>query len=436
MKIFLRSVVCILLYAGCVSQAVSQEPAAGSLRIIRKVLFIGDSITLNPPRETLGWKGNWGMAASASEKDFVHLFYAKLCAAQPEPKPELVISGRDVAVAGRLDQTLTNLDRLKAVGADLIVIQLGENEGEKDFGTFEELYGRLVIGLKGDQKPIILCTGVWNRHEEPARQDGMIRAVCLRQRSHFVPIAPIPPGCDAGSEGRFTNWGVNWHPGDKGMQHYADALWKVAAPLLGIKIKPDVPPLAPAQSEIEGFEYETNADKMILDVEQLKSTWNIKLEGFDEPIQIRLNTTEAREGKKCLELILPPTPTNGEKTARLILDVFPKVAPKKIKQTRFWIFAERTKGISQSALYYTSLDLKNSFCRYGFLKRDHDGWQKVYVDKTTFREEGLPSWDDVRQMRISLWFDANEPGRRILLDEIDWDNEMERHVNLNKDWYD
>ncbi len=38
-----------------------------------KVLFLGNSITLLPPLASVGWTNNWGMAARAPEKDFVHL---------------------------------------------------------------------------------------------------------------------------------------------------------------------------------------------------------------------------------------------------------------------------------------------------------------------------------------------------------------------------
>jgi len=230
-----RGLLGLMVVAGYAAHAVSGATGEGAQRMVHKVLFVGDSITLHPPNKALDWTGNWGMAASAPEKDYAHLFYGAICAAQPNLHPELVISGRDVAVAGRIDQNLANLDRLKAVGADLIVVQLGENEGAKDLGTFEELYERLVVGLKGDQAPTILCTGVWRSGENSAK-NHMIRAICLRQGAHFVAIEPMPPGCDAGSEaGKFTNQGVNWHPGDKGMQHYADALWTAVKAFLGIR---------------------------------------------------------------------------------------------------------------------------------------------------------------------------------------------------------
>lgn len=39
----------------------------------QKTLILGNSITFSEASPEIGWFGNWGMAASAQNKDFAHL---------------------------------------------------------------------------------------------------------------------------------------------------------------------------------------------------------------------------------------------------------------------------------------------------------------------------------------------------------------------------
>lgn len=52
---------------------------------------IRNRLARRAPSSKLGWQGDWGMAATAREKDLVPLLYQRLCPFQPERKPELIV---------------------------------------------------------------------------------------------------------------------------------------------------------------------------------------------------------------------------------------------------------------------------------------------------------------------------------------------------------
>lgn len=72
----------------CSAVAVSNVTVSGcgtapTLAYFNRGVIIGNSITYHPPNAQLGWLYDWGMAASAANRDFVHLMEAELKAVNP-----------------------------------------------------------------------------------------------------------------------------------------------------------------------------------------------------------------------------------------------------------------------------------------------------------------------------------------------------------------
>ena len=193
------------------------------LKRVRKLLVIGNSVTRHGPSAKLGWHGNWGMAATALERDFAHVLHGYLCQAQPKHKPQLVIEN---LVARSLPGQTGAFEKQASHQADLIVVQIGDNLAESA-ATQESLgapYERLLKRLRKDGDSLIIGVSTWGGG---AKRDLLMQRACRNQGVPFVRISHLigDRANRAESEGHFQHRGVNWHPGDRGMKAIADTLW-------------------------------------------------------------------------------------------------------------------------------------------------------------------------------------------------------------------
>ena len=213
---------------GIAGEASSQETTAATK--IRKILFLGNSITRHGPAPAIGWLGDWGMAASAKDKDFVHVL-TKSLSANAGAEPEVMV--KNVADFERQYAAYNPDEKLKdvlAFGADLVIVALGENVPSLDSDEakvqFRNSLQKLLQGLKADRRPTIVVRSCFWPNQA---KDQILRQACQEVGGIFVDIGPLSKDESnyARSERQFQHAGVAAHPGDKGMQAIADAILSV-----------------------------------------------------------------------------------------------------------------------------------------------------------------------------------------------------------------
>ena len=201
---------------------------AAEQKPIHTVLIVGDSISEHAPAEKLNWTGHWGMAATSQDKDYVHRLVARITEAQGSA-PELRVHAKGGGtITGKLEDPAL-LAKL-ATGADLIVVQLGENDRTVTVDGFQKPYDTLLRLLRqASPGARIICTAVWAPPAGNGLKDRLIRELCQSHGLSFADLSAAnkDPLNKAEASGLWTNNGVNWHPGDAGMEAYATAIWTV-----------------------------------------------------------------------------------------------------------------------------------------------------------------------------------------------------------------
>lgn len=191
-----------------------------------RMLIIGNSIMFSPPLPDLGWHNSNGMAASAPEKDFVHLLTADL---ETVYKP-LQVRQQD---GGNFEQNFGaanyNIDEFSATlrdfQPDLIVVRIGENINESRVQPFdlESQYRILLDKLASANQPskIVCTTSVWYHPQA----DAVIRKVAAEKGYSLVDLS-----CLVGQRQYFASQYtvpiIAAHPNDAGMQRIADLIWE------------------------------------------------------------------------------------------------------------------------------------------------------------------------------------------------------------------
>lgn len=187
-----------------------------------RVAFIGNSITLHGILPSIGWTNLWGMAASAAERDYVHLVTRGI---ERETGRKADVMVRNVADFERDFRTCDVTNRIRDVvefAPDYLVVAIGENvpnlPTEDDRLAYRKAVENLLgLFMRGKTRPNAVVRGVFWKND--AKDEQMAHAA-----SDFgVPFVRTDfadqPGMNA--TGLFAHAGVAAHPSDKGMAETA-----------------------------------------------------------------------------------------------------------------------------------------------------------------------------------------------------------------------
>lgn len=191
---------------------------------VGRILFAGNSITKHGFLPEIGWYGEWGMAASCREKDYVHQVLAALkcrlgdfdcCIAQCAEWERRYTEGEKV-----LEEYY---QKAKEFDAEVVVVRLGENMpyDEKMLPVVKEQYSKLVKFLIGKStKQVILTDNFWRN--DPF--DRIYSEVASENGYTFCKISDLCADENTMALGKFEHEGVARHPGDFGMAEIAERI--------------------------------------------------------------------------------------------------------------------------------------------------------------------------------------------------------------------
>lgn len=195
----------------------------------QKILFVGNSITSHGPKADIDWHGNWGMAATSLDRDYVHVV-TKALATKQGAKPEIMV--KNVADFERKHVGYDIVGKYAdaaAFKADLVILCIGENvaalKTPEAQAKYQEQVTALLKTLKSNPKAaIIVRSSFWPSEAK----DTAMRKACEAVGGTFVDISALSKDERnyARSERPYKHAGVANHPGDRGMAAIAEEIVK------------------------------------------------------------------------------------------------------------------------------------------------------------------------------------------------------------------
>jgi vacuolar-type H+-ATPase subunit F/Vma7 len=193
----------------------------------QRILFVGNSLTSHGPKADIDWHGNWGMAATSRDKDYVHVVTKALATKQGTTPVIMIKNVADFERAHVGYDIAGKFADAAAFKADLIILCIGENvaalKTSEAQAKYQEQVTALLKTLQSNPKAqIIVRSSFWANNVK----DAAMRQACESVGGTFVDISALSKDEKnyARSERPYKHAGVAHHPGDRGMAAIAEEI--------------------------------------------------------------------------------------------------------------------------------------------------------------------------------------------------------------------
>lgn len=184
-----------------------------------KVLILGNSIVKHAPEPSIGWNGDWGMAASSKEKDFVSVFTEHV--KKSNYFKSVVIDSENIAFwENDFNYDLNQLIDISKRDYDILIVRLGENVAAVE--GYEVALNKMINHFKNINTTTIITGLVWYNQSK----EDIHKKVAKENGYKYISLSAFRNQQNNYSYGLFEDTGVAAHPSDLGMIALADSLYQ------------------------------------------------------------------------------------------------------------------------------------------------------------------------------------------------------------------
>ena len=181
------------------------------------VLILGNSVLAHQPAPDLGWYGDWGMAATAPENDFVHQYQKMMD--ESELYKSVTVTSQNIAWwENDFTYNLAGYN-IPQKNYDLVIIRLGENVC--NIPQYKDALTNMILGFRNQDTQVIITDVIW----EDIQKAEIHSAVASENKYEYISFKEFRNSDLNYSRGLFENGAVAAHPSDLGMKNIAQLLF-------------------------------------------------------------------------------------------------------------------------------------------------------------------------------------------------------------------